>query len=90
MERKSGGIGFFGILGVVFITLKVTNQIDWSWWWVLAPLWGPVALVASIAIVGTCVVLIARKLESPGERNARELKNAFKNYSDALTRRNRN
>lgn len=35
----SGGIGFCGLLTVVFIALKLTNVIDWSWWWVLSPLW---------------------------------------------------
>lgn len=35
-----GGVGFTGLLAIVFITLKLTNTIDWSWWWVLAPIWG--------------------------------------------------
>lgn len=38
------GIGFFGLLGVVFITLKLTGNIDWSWWWVTIPLWGGAAI----------------------------------------------
>jgi hypothetical protein len=33
------GGGFTGLLTIVFITLKLTGYIDWSWWWVLAPLW---------------------------------------------------
>ena len=36
----SGGVGFFGILFFVFLVLKLTHVIDWSWWWVTAPLWG--------------------------------------------------
>jgi hypothetical protein len=35
----SGGIGFAGLLTIVFITLKLTHYIDWSWLWVLSPLW---------------------------------------------------
>ena len=31
----SGGIGFWGLLQIVFITLKLLNVIEWSWWWVL-------------------------------------------------------
>lgn len=46
---KRSGIGFFGLLAVAFIVLKLTGVIAWSWWWVLAPLWGPLAL--SLAIV---------------------------------------
>ena len=49
-ETKSGGIGFLGLLAIVFITLKLINKIDWSWWWVLAPLWIPIAVVLIIMI----------------------------------------
>ena len=41
----SGGIGFLGLLCILFIGLKLTNVIDWEWWVVLMPLWAPVALV---------------------------------------------
>ena len=43
--NNSGGIGFAGLLTIVFITLKLTGYIDWSWWWVLAPMWIPIVLV---------------------------------------------
>ena len=46
--NNSGGIGFFGLLTLIFITLKLTNYIDWSWWWVLAPLWIPIVLIFAI------------------------------------------
>jgi len=39
-NNTNGGIGFFGLLTIVFITLKLTHYIDWSWLWVLSPLWG--------------------------------------------------
>lgn len=48
-ESKSGGIGFCGLLAVLFIGLKLTDNIDWSWWWVLSPLWLPITVVACIA-----------------------------------------
>ena len=48
---NSGGIGFFGLLTIVFITLKLTDHIDWSWWWVLAPLWMPIALIIGILLL---------------------------------------
>lgn len=38
-SSSSGGIGFVGLLTIVFITLKLTGFIDWSWWWVLSPIW---------------------------------------------------
>ena len=37
-NNSSGGIGFIGLLQVVFITLKLLGKIDWSWWWVLSPM----------------------------------------------------
>lgn len=50
-ESSSGGIGFFGLLAVVFITLKLLGYITWSWWWVLAPLWVPFLLVVVIGLI---------------------------------------
>ena len=38
-SSSSGGIGFVGLLTIVFIVLKLTGVIAWSWWWVLSPLW---------------------------------------------------
>jgi hypothetical protein len=43
-SSASGGIGVFGLLGVLFVGLKLTGVIDWSWWWVTAPFWGSLAL----------------------------------------------
>jgi len=40
-----GGIGFLGLLTIVFIVLKLMGYIAWSWWWVLSPLWIPWALI---------------------------------------------
>jgi hypothetical protein len=52
-QTQSSGIGFFGLLGIVFITLKLTGYITWSWWWVLAPIWGPIALLFTILVLIT-------------------------------------
>ena len=38
-SSASSGIGFTGLLTIVFIVLKLLKVIDWSWWWVLSPLW---------------------------------------------------
>ena len=50
-NSSSGGISFCGLLAVVFITLKLCKVIDWSWWWVLGPLWIPVVIVALLVLV---------------------------------------
>lgn len=49
MENNSG-ISFTGLLGIAFIVLKLTNFIDWSWLWVLAPFWMPVVLLLVLYI----------------------------------------
>lgn len=56
--KSSGGIGFFGLLTIVFIVLKLTNVIAWSWLWVLSPLWIPFAIglvISIIVLIGICV-----------------------------------
>lgn len=45
------GPGALSILGIAFVVLKLTGYIDWSWWWVTAPFWGPVALALIIVVV---------------------------------------
>ncbi len=47
----AGGTGLGFILFIVFLILKLTDQIDWSWWWITAPLWIPAALVLAAIVV---------------------------------------
>lgn len=47
-----------GLLGVTFVVLKLVGVINWSWWWITLPFWGPLALVIILlTIVGIIVVL---------------------------------
>lgn len=48
---QSERIGFLGALAIVFIALKLTNYIDWSWLWVLAPLWIPIVITVIVLII---------------------------------------
>ena len=50
-SSSEGGIGFLGLLTIVFITLKLTEVIAWSWWWVLSPMWIPVVIAILILSV---------------------------------------
>ena len=47
----TGGIGFTGLLTIVFIVLKLLGVITWSWWWVLSPMWISVILVLVLVII---------------------------------------
>lgn len=49
-SASASGIGFFGLLFVVFLVLKLTHVIDWSWVWIFCPLWGG-ALITILFIV---------------------------------------
>lgn len=48
-NSSSSGVGVVGLLGVLFVGLKLTGYIDWSWWWVLSPFW---------ISTGLCIILI--------------------------------
>lgn len=47
----AGGIGFSGLLTIVFIVLKLVGVINWSWWWVLSPIWISWAIVLIIFLI---------------------------------------
>lgn len=59
-RRVSVGLGFTEVLFLVFLVLKLTGTIGWSWWYVTAPLWGPLALVAAIAALAFGVAALIR------------------------------
>lgn len=48
---SSAGIGFFGLLTIVFIVLKLLKVINWPWWVVLAPAWGSAAIIIIALII---------------------------------------
>ena len=50
-RSKRSGVSFAGLLFLVFLTLKLCKVIDWSWWWVTAPLWGPLAAAVLVMLV---------------------------------------
>ena len=56
-SSSSGGIGFTGMLTILFIGLKLGGVISWSWWWVLSPIW--ISLLVILLFVG---IILAIKL----------------------------
>jgi len=49
-NSTSGGIGFTGLLTIVFIVLKLCHVIEWSWLWVLSPIW-----ISILIFIGICI-----------------------------------
>jgi len=56
-KNTSGGIGIGMILFLIFMTLKLTGNIDWSWWWITAPIWMPAGLIAVMFMIAGIVFL---------------------------------
>lgn len=74
-KGNSSSIGLSGILFIIFLTLKLTGNIDWSWWWVTSPLWIPVMiffgflvfillLIVILLIFGVSIDDITNKIEA--------------------------
>lgn len=61
-KTSSSGLGLGSVLFIVFLILKLTGNINWSWWWVTSPLWIPITLgVAIIGVVGIVMILLNKK-----------------------------
>ncbi len=59
-SSSSGGIGFVGLLTILFVGLKLAGFIGWSWWWVLSPLWITAGAIAGFVIGAFLAVLVLR------------------------------
>ena len=76
MDNQSRGVDFCEVLAIVFITLKLTGVIAWSWWWVTAPLWGGLAaligggmivdgilgIISILSLIFACGWLLIKKI----------------------------
>lgn len=49
--NENSGIGFFGLLTILFICLKLTGYIDWAWIWVLSPIWIPIVVIIGLLLI---------------------------------------
>lgn len=62
-RNRTNGIGLGTVLFLIFLVLKLTDNIDWSWWWVTAPLWIPLAIVVAILGIVVFYYIITLKLQ---------------------------
>lgn len=61
-KTSSGsGITFTGLLTILFIGLKLTGFIDWSWWWVVSPIWISLGVVFTILLVMALITIFIQK-----------------------------
>lgn len=54
-KSTNNGISILHIVGIVFIILKLFGAIDWAWWWILAPFWFPLAIIAIFLITAAII-----------------------------------
>ena len=76
-SKSSGGIGLLGCLFLVFLVLKLTGHIDWSWWYVTMPLWGPFALVFGILAIVGVIWLVAAGLKAVFSSNDKKKRKLY-------------
>jgi len=60
-KTASSGVSLSMVVFVVFLILKLTNNIDWSWWWVTSPLWIPFILVMAIFFFALVFMFIKKR-----------------------------
>lgn len=60
-NESSGGIGFCGLLQIAFIVLKLCRVINWSWIWVLAPMWVPICIMIVAVLTHSFIVFFRRR-----------------------------
>ena len=63
MAQTSGGIGFAGALAILFIALKLTGYIAWSWVWVLSPIWISLAFAVLILLLVGVIMGFSKMVE---------------------------
>ena len=73
METKTttNGIGFGALLFLVFLVLKLVNVINWSWWWVTAPIWIPIGVAVLTMIATTLFIVIKEAIRKYHEKVAK-------------------
>ena len=63
VETTTSGSGFLVLLTIVFVILKLTKVITWSWWWVLCPMWIPFLIILGIITLSLIVYLVFKQVE---------------------------
>ena len=87
MAKNSGGSGLSlpGVLFIIFLILKLTGNIDWSWWWVTSPLWIPILVFIGLVFVFIGVILVALAFGTSME----DIKSKSKKITDKYNRKSK-
>jgi hypothetical protein len=75
-NNTNSGISVTGLLGVLFVGLKLGNVIDWPWLWVLSPFWIQAAFVLGFLLIAGLVVGLAKITEGVADKKAEKRRQA--------------
>lgn len=78
-NNSTGGVTTAGLLGVLFIGLKLGHVIDWPWLWVLAPFWIPVAVMLALGLVAAVILGLVKVGENIAGKKAEKRRQARRN-----------
>lgn len=70
-SNSTNGVGVAGLLGVLFIGLKLGHVIDWHWLWVLSPFWIPLGFALVLLLIAGVVIGVAKAVEGSSVKKAR-------------------
>lgn len=62
-NKESNGISLGGVLVIIFVVLKLTGLITWSWWWVFSPIWIVLLIIAAVLLIGLIIIAIKELLK---------------------------
>jgi hypothetical protein len=83
-KNSNSGLSLPGVLFIIFLILKLTGNIDWSWWWVTSPLWMPILVFIGLVFVFIGIVLVALAFGASMEDiklKSKEISNKYKQKS---------
>lgn len=80
MKKVEKGLGLPSILFLLFLTLKLTNNIDWSWWWVTSPLWIPFSILFGVFLIAFTIFLIWGIILAFRGKTSDEISERFNKY----------
>ena len=58
-QTATASLSFLDLLAITFIVLKLLGKITWSWWWVLAPVWAPLAIIIVVVVLALIIAALA-------------------------------
>jgi phosphoglycerol transferase MdoB-like AlkP superfamily enzyme len=89
-NSSSSGTSIAGLLGIAFVVLKLTNVIDWSWWWVTLPFWGGLVILLLVLLSWLVIKLIGNIEIKKPEVKETKTKSKFQQRLEEVAKERKN